>query len=81
MRKSYEDRIAKLKTELERQRAMSKQLLETNNTLQKKIYQEPNVGGEGIVSELVSDKAQQLILIDELKSQVDSLKLQIVTAD
>lgn len=75
MRKTYEDRIAKLKVELDRQRAMSKQLLETNNTLQSRIYQEPSVSGDGIVGELVSEKAQQLILIDELKSQVDSLKL------
>lgn len=78
MRKSYDDRIAKLKDEVERQREINKALLTTNNALQSRLYDDSQVDSTGIVGELVSEKATHLIAIDELRAQVDSLKLQLL---
>jgi hypothetical protein len=47
MRKSYDERISKLKAELDRQRDTNKELLNTNNAMQSKLYESMN--GDGVV--------------------------------
>jgi hypothetical protein len=40
MRKSYDERIRKLKAEVDRQREVNRQLINTNNALQSRLYAE-----------------------------------------
>lgn len=77
IRKSYEDRISKLKAELERLRQANKQLMQANNALQTRMYDGSMVEQEGVVGELLKEKAGHLMMIDELRMIVDRQQLTI----
>lgn len=68
MRLSYDERLRKLKAEIDRQREVNKQLIDTNNSLTKRLYDDSQNDKSDQVSELIAEKAAYLMTIDELRS-------------